>query len=293
MNEYLKTFNEAVIDTSAETSLEVISGLVGTATGNPAVGISLMVGTRFMAGIIKSSMQAASRDICSRQLSSIQFVKLERVCRSMACTLLDLSENDVSESQNIHSESQDYIQNSFEIAEHIFINAINESQHKKLDVLGRFYANAIYQGCEDWHNIHQITNIIDGLTFRQIVMIRLLAENRLVDDDEKLYYICNKTACVEMWRLLDLGMWRTDGMTFGQNNSYMLAYSMLIPTEYAKDTAKRLMLDKIEQSEVEEVINSMQIGYINRPAEEETSSEEPSDGKIKKLNMSFSTYGEE
>lgn len=291
MNKYLSGLNEAIIDTASDRTGDIILATASAVLGGPLVGVAVPTAMRFLANIIKSSMQTVSKDMSCRQLSDIQLAKLERVCKTMSGTLLDLSKADAEPYAVFHPEAADYLQSTFETAEHIFITAINESQWPKLDVLGRFYAKAIYTDNRNWHNIHQVTSMIDNLTYRQIVMIKLLADNRFAVKDRIVPVISDPDACVEMWKLSDIGVWLIQGITLGKNNSYRIQCDHIFPTKYCRELSERLMLDTLDHKDIEGVFESMSVGYAEMPPERPTEPETP--GKIKKLDFHFSDYGVE
>lgn len=290
-NKYISELNNAIIDISSDKTTEAILTATSTVVGGPIVGVTIPIAMKFLANIIKSGIQPVSKDMSFRQLSDIQLAKLERVCKSMSMTLLELSKQDAEQSYYMHPESDSYLQSTFETAEHVFITAINESQRAKLDVLGRFYARAIYTDDQNWHNIHQVTSMIENLTYRQIVMIKLLAEDRFAVIDKKMPIITDPDACVEMWKLSDIGAWRLDGMLFGKNNSYRIECNNIIPTSYCRELSERLMLDTLSPKDIDDVLESMKIEYAEMPPEKTEKPDVP--GKTKKLNNPFTDYGKE
>lgn len=128
MNKYISDLNEAIIDTAADKSGEAILATAGTVIGGPIAGVAVPVALKFLANIIKSSMQTVTKDMSFRQLSDIQLAKLERVCKAMSAALLELSKTDTEQCAAIHPEAADYLQSTFETAEHVFMTAITESQ---------------------------------------------------------------------------------------------------------------------------------------------------------------------
>lgn len=291
MNKYISSLNEAIIDTASDITGDSILSTVSTIVGGPVAGVAVPIAMKFLANIIKSNMQTVSKDMSGRQLSDIQLAKLERVCKAMSVTLLELSKTDTEQNAAICPEAEDYLHATFESAEHIFITAINESQCAKLDVLGKFYAKAIYTDNRNWHNIHQVTSMIDDLTYRQIVMIKLLADNRFAVLDRTIPIITDPDACVEMWKLSDIGVWRMEGMPLGKNTSYPIKCNIIIPTRYCRELSERLMLDTLDSKDIDDVLDSMRVKYLDLPPEKPEEPDMP--GKIKKLDLRFTDYGVE
>lgn len=291
MNKYLSGLNEAIIDTASDRTGEIILATAGTILGGPVAGVAVPIAVKFLANIIKSSMQTVSKDMACRQLSDIQLSKLERVCKTMSGTLLELSKADADQNATVHPETEAYLHSTFETAEHVFITAINESQRAKLDILGKFYAKAIYTDNRNWHNIHQVTSMIENLTYRQIVMIKLLADDSFAVKDRIVPVISDPDACVEMWKLSDIGVWRMEGMHLGKNNSYRIQCDNIFPTKYCRELSERLMLNTLNPDDIDEVFESMKVGYAEMPPEQTEEPDEP--GKKSKLDFRFSDYGVE
>ena len=75
-------------------------------------------------------------------------------------------------------------------------------------------------------------NMAGTLTLRTLVVIRLIVES--FDSIDKSLFISNQSACVEINRLKDYGIWKTTSATFGINESSSIQLADLVPTEYAK-----------------------------------------------------------
>lgn len=103
--------------------------------------------------------------------------------------------------------------------------------------------------------MHQIITMTGLLTLRQIVMIRLIAEGFPGIDKELC--ITNPSACVETNRLLDYGIWRTEGAAFGVDDSGRIKLSFLRSTDYAKKVKDALMLDQLSDDDVERTVESL------------------------------------
>ena len=76
--------------------------------------------------------------------------------------------------------------------------------------------------------------------------------------DQKLY-IANHSACVEVNRLRDYGIWRTRGAAFGIDESRPIRLSELTPTEYSIEVSRELMLDSLSESDIRRTIESLNL----------------------------------
>ena len=187
------------------------------------------------------------------QLSEIQKKKFDIVINRATKTFNKLIKTE--EQTLLHPESYDYIQNSLEFSLHILQNAINESQFKKLEVLGDFWGKSIADGNIDWDNLHTEGNIFNSLTYRQLILLRLLDDG--FPDIQQELCINNPSICVELNQLLQLGFWKTSGVYFGTNNSGPIQISELKKTDFCSSFVERLMLNNLDIVDVEKVKNSL------------------------------------
>ncbi len=193
------------------------------------------------------------------QLSEIQKKKFDIVINRATKTFNKLINTE--EQTLLHPESYDYIQNTLEFSLHILQNAINEFQFKKLEVLGDFWGKAIADGNIDWDNLHTEGNIFNSLTYRQLILLKLLDDGFLEDQQELC--INNQTICVELNQLLQLGFRQTSGVYFGTNNSGPIQISQLKKTDFCSTFVERMMLSNIDKKDIESVKNSLFVKDID------------------------------
>jgi hypothetical protein len=123
-------------------------------------------------------------------------------------------------------------------------------------------------GNADWQDMHQMITMVGTLSFRQIVMIRLISEY-FKDLNGKLF-VGNPSACVEINRLKDYGIWQTEGAAFGINDSAPIQLYNIIPTDYCDFVSEDLMLDAISEEDVKMVIESLHLTTDGTPQKELT-----------------------
>ncbi|MBR3110024.1 MAG: hypothetical protein IKH35_02435 [Prevotella sp.] len=203
-------------------------------------------------------------DFTHRMLSTIESQKLDLFSQTAVQTFFDLAERDgVRPMQQQIEEGQ--LQYAYEAAEGAMLIAIRQSQRAKIKILGRFFGSQLYQDKNNWQDIHQTLNMADALTVRQLVMIRLIAED-FKGMDKKLF-ISNPTACVEINRLLDFGIWQTAGAQFGINKSWKIQLESIIPTIYSEEVCKSLMLESLSEDDINEAIKSLSLTTEGTPEE--------------------------
>jgi hypothetical protein len=215
-------------------------------------------------GAVITLIENCYNDCSQRTLSIRESKKLDRVSMIALQTCRELAEKDgvVAWELDMNPANFDY---AFEVVEHATLEAIRQSEQSKIDVLGRYYGNRFYHGATDWQDMHQIITMTGMLTFRQIVMIRLISE-KFKGIDNRLF-VSNPSACVELNRLLDYGIWQTEGASFGINDSLAIQLKSIVPTFYADKVRKDLMLDYLTDKDMDRTIDSLHLTAEGTPME--------------------------
>ncbi len=151
------------------------------------------------------------------------------------------------------------------------MEAIRQSESTKVDILGKYYGKTVYEGETDWQDMHQMINLAVSLTFRQIVMIRLISVG-FKGMNGKLF-ITNPNACVDIYRLKDFGIWQTTGAAFGINESVELQLDRIFATFYADQVNEALMLDSLSEEVILRTIDSLKLSEKGTPQPELTEDE--------------------
>lgn len=223
---------------------------LATAAGFPAA----IFAVPFAKGLVLGLVENCFNDCAQMTLSKNEKKKLNRCFEVALQTFWELSEQDGVMAWEMNIEPA-YIDYAYEVAEHATLESIRQSEKKKIDVLGRFYGRQFYKRKNDWQDMHQIITMVSALTFRQIVMIRLISEG-FNGIDSKLF-IHNPAACVEINRLKDYGIWQTEGASFGINESSDLQLDSIIPTTYSNEVCDALVLERISDEDVKRTIESL------------------------------------
>lgn len=231
-----------------------------TAAGYPMLSLALP----FVKGAVLGIIENCYNDCLQRTLSRRESKKLNRVSEVALQTFRELAEKDgvVAWELNMNLDCFDY---AFEVAEHVTLEAIRQSEQNKVDVLGRYYGKQLYKAYTDWQDMHQIITMIGMLTFRQIVMIRLISDGFKGIDNN--LYISNPSACIEMNQLLDYGIWQTEGASFGINDSWTIQLKSVIPTIYSNRVREDLMLDSLSKEDLARTIDSLLLTTDGSPLE--------------------------
>ena len=249
------------------TTTEVVGALVdngflaiAVAAGFPAAAVLSPLAKGLVVGLIENCYN----DYAQRTLSISETKKLNTTSQVALEVFRELSEKDQILAWEI-SIDPSYEEYAYEVADHVVQEAIRQSEAKKAEVLGWYYGKRIYQGPGDWQDMHQIITMAGTLSFRQIVLIRLMCEGfNGVNPD---YYITNPSACVEINRMRDYGLWKTDMALFKTDASAEIQVKFLMPTTYAKMVCAALMLERLSDEDIMRTLESLQFSDKGKPAE--------------------------
>lgn len=257
-----------------EVAKNVVSEVAGSAVDAGFTAIATIAGIPeavlakpFAKGLILGLVENCFNDCAQMTLSVSEKKKLNRVSSMALQTFRELAEKDgvVAWEMNI---DPTYIDYAYEVAEHATLEAIRQSEKKKIDVLGHYYGRKFYKGDYDWQDMHQVITMAGALTFRQIVMIRLISEG-FKGLNGKLF-VGNPSACVEINRLKDFGIWQTTGAAFGINESATIQLNSIYSTDYANQVCEELMLDRLSDDDIKIVIASLRLTNEGTPQSELT-----------------------
>lgn len=225
---------------------------LATAAGFPALAFTPPLAKGLILGIIENCYN----DCAQRTLSIRESKKLKKVSEMALYTFRELAETDGVVAWEMDRDPS-YLDYAYEVAEHVTLEAIRQSELKKVDILGRFYGSQLYNDNRDWQDMHQMITMAGSLTLRQLIMIRLIADE--FDGLDTNMFIGNPSACVEINRLKDYGIWQTEGAAFGINEPSPLQLGGIIPTYYSEQVCESLMLDKLSQEDIERTIDSLRL----------------------------------
>lgn len=255
-----KEIIKKIITEVANTATESGFTAVATAAGYPMLSIAVPLVKGTVLGLIENCYN----DCSQRTLSIRESKKFDRVSMVAMQTFRELAEKDGVVAWELNM-NLDYFDYAFEVAEHMTLEAIRQSEQSKVDVLGRYYGHQFYKASTDWQDMHQVITMIGMLTLRQIVMIRLISDGFKGIDNN--LFISNPSACIEMHRLLDYGIWQTEGASFGINDSWTIQLKSIIPTIYSDRIREDLMLDSLSEKDLARTIDSLHLTTDGAPLE--------------------------
>ena len=243
---------------AAGTVTETAFSALATSVGFPGF---VFAGT-LVKGLVLGLIENCFNNCNQMTLSRNEKRKLDRVSSMALQTFRERAEEDgvVAWEMNLNMEYFDY---AYEVAEHATLDAIKQSETTKIDILGRYYGGQFYKGNTDWQDMHQMITMTSMLTLRQIVVIRLISQG-FNEVDENLF-IGNPSACVEINRLKDYGIWKIEGAAFEIDESAPIQIKSITATEYASQVAMDLMLNKLSEDDVKRTIESLQLTAKGKP----------------------------
>lgn len=225
---------------------------------NLPAGLTLAIAQAVARGTMQGVMQNCYDDVQSRLLSTRESEKHLAVFDIAERTYFEFAMKDNALSASFVVDDS-YMQKVFETAEHVSIEAIRQSEQTKIEILGRYYGREFYENGPhlDFQDMHQMIKMAGELTLRQLVLIRLISNG--FEGMNTDLFVTNPSACVEINRLRDYGIWETDGAMFGENASRSIQLSFLSPTDYSKKISKALMLERISDNDVLIVVDSLRL----------------------------------
>ena len=258
MSELLKNILTQLSDEAVDTiAPEAVGALMGLP---PATASSVVkVSKALLKGTSQTVVLKTYDDIFQRKISKLEAAKAEYSFQKAENVFWDFvdKEGDENAGYTFDKYSPDY-ESARQAAEGFLMQSMREFEHKKLDVLGSFYGRNLYYGNDQWEYIFQTQKMIDKMSFRQIVLIRLISE-RFPEINPALC-ITAPDACVEVMELLNYGIWKAPGAFLSQDNSRPIPLKTLEPTPYAAKLNVELMLDDLAEEDVEHIIKTLKIG---------------------------------
>lgn len=237
-------------------------------TYNLPAGLTLGMAQALVKGSVQGVMLSCYDEVQKQRLSDREVQKHNMVFDVAERTYFELAAENYSagDSQTLVLDDS-YITQVEEIAEHASLEAIRQSETKKIEVIGRYYGGEFYKhGWNiDFQDMHQMITMVGMLTFRQIVLIRLIAEG--FKDVNTDLFISNPSACVEVNRLRDYGIWKTEGAAFGINESGRIQLKSIHATDYSAIVCESLMLGKLSEDDMRRTIESLKLIDDGTPQE--------------------------
>ena len=246
--------NQLAMGGAEVVTTEALSSTLGLP---PGTGLAIATAKGLAKGVAQTAVLKAYDDICSRQISKLEVSQINYAFDKAEKVFWEFVEKYGENAGYAFDASSSEYENAMQVAEGFLLQSM-----KKLDVLGCFYGKSLYYGDNQWETIHHTLKMTERLTYRQIVLIRLICEK--FPDIDPTYCITEKDACVETMDLINFGIWATPGAYLSQDNSSPIQLETLVPTEYSFELYKKLMLERIPKEDIDKVIKTLCIGKSDR-----------------------------
>lgn len=220
--------------------------------------------TPLVKGLVLGIIERCFNYNAKKTLSIRETKNLNKVSQIALQTFKELAEKNGEVAWKIIMDPSNEVY-AMEVAEHATMEAIRQSEQKKIEVIGRYYGKRFFLGPADRQDMHQIITMAGSLTYRQMVLIRLICDGFGGISSEM--FITNPSACVEINRMQDYGLWMTDMAMFKDDSSARIQIKLLKPIEYAKMVYDALMLEKLSDDDIKRTIESLALSEEGVPAE--------------------------
>lgn len=249
------TLSQLALGAVEKTDMKAVGLLLGLP---PELTVLLSVAKPLFKGAAQTAVLKMYDDICQRQISLIETAKVDYAFKKAEKVFWEFVEKEGEEAAGYSFDafSPEY-EGARQAAEGFLMQSMKEFEHKKLDVLGSYYGRNMYYGNTQWERIYQTQKMIDRLSYRQIVLIRLISEHFKGEDPE--HCITAPDACVEVMELLNYGIWKAPGAFLNQDNSQPIKLKSLVATPHADKLNVELMLDKIEEADIKHIKATLRI----------------------------------
>lgn len=239
----------------------IVPETIGALMGLPQGTISgvLRVSKSLLKGTAQTIVLNVYGDMFQRNISELEKSKVEQTFKKAQNVFWEFVEKDGANNAGyLFDISSPEYEGARQSAEGFLMQSMREFERKKLDVIGCYFGRNMYYGKTQWEQIFQTQKMIERLTYRQVVLIRLISEHFPGINQE--YSITSSDACVEVKELFNYGIWKTTAAYFGEDKSQPILIKELVPTKYADNLKNDLMLDKISAKDVEHIIETLKIG---------------------------------
>lgn len=233
---------------------------LGALLGNPVSAMPAAL----ISSIVKNGAQACMNtihdDMKQRQLSKMQITRSELVLHYAQKAYFEMIEKQGW--KLVHPESAEYVNAHLEACEHMVVNAINESQSKKIPFEGFLFATKYNSTDMNFDDFHMMANILFKMTWREIVLTHIFKEGL----DSKLceLYVTNPAACVEVYDLVSWGLVKPDEGWVIENNSEPVCLKDITITDFGKKFTSALLTEKITEEEKVKILSTLELAPIER-----------------------------
>lgn len=236
-------------------------GLLPSALSLAFDGISSSIIEKALSFGIKSVVAMACKEMKDRRLTSCQLTKIEIVLHQAYKAFMDLLESD-KENYSVSINESYNEENAYHTIEKLFLTAAEESQTKKLHILGNFLGREFYLQEYSWEDIFSMINEFRKYSYRQLIMIKILFEkcpSKRGENNTCVIQINNPAAEMEFQQLLIDGLYDAGDKSIGWGSVNLYGYdftSDIVSSEYSKVIYEKFQLKLIPEKDVQDIVKT-------------------------------------
>lgn len=220
---------------------------------------SVLLVTKMAKFMWKVGLIDVFKDYESNHMSNLQQNKLEDVKTYALKTVYQLMEKEGYDDS--HPESASYTHNFIDYSSDLLDKALKEGRQAKRFFLGAYLGSTIYTlntSLPNWDNVFYLSSLIDRLTLRQIILIKLLTDGfNNIEDHDDLICVTNKVAISELKELASQNMW-IGLISYQPDPTYKaIPLKYILPTDLAMELISSTPLPDCINQSINDVIKSL------------------------------------
>ncbi len=255
-----KRFLDSIKNLSGDILSTAITPLLN-ALGIPTTPQSIVVASKMAKIMWDIGFVGIIKDYQDRHLSTMQQTRLDETAMSALSTYYSLMEKNGW--NDVHPESDIYIQNAIEYSEDLLSKAINESRKTKRAFWGAYLGSTLYRlniTSPNWENAFYLSSLINRLTLRQIILVKLITDRfTMIEDGEEMICVTNKVAISELRELSSQNMW-VGHISYQPDPTYIaIPLKYICPTQLAEELLGTTLLPASIDESIDKVVKSLDL----------------------------------
>lgn len=228
---------------------------------SPLGQLALTSSIKLAKSYLEYSIKPLYDDFSHRQLSQFQMSRLQSITVRAIKTFYKRCEVD---NWNLeHTESEDYINFLFKSQDHLIFQSLQDAQRLKDILYGSYWGNLIYEHDENWDDQFFTINLIGRLSFRQVILIKLLVDG--FPDINTNLSITNPIIVAEFNELTPL-FWHIEKGVELHNHWDTRHLGNLVVTDFAQRVYRMLDLSEfITEEMINDVTSQMKLQSVESP----------------------------
>ena len=168
-----------LINNSGEIASSVVVGVaVGFLSGDPIIGIVSGVSSK----TLELTFRWIGNELSDRMIGPREKVRAGAVTAFAMADIRDrLESGENLRDDGFFNKKDASRSDAGEILESVVLKAQSEPEEKKIQYMGYLYSNIAFNSQIDVHTAHKFVNIAEGLTYRQLCIIKFASKSEIFD----------------------------------------------------------------------------------------------------------------